>query len=461
MRIDADFVAKVLPQSIVQTFPVDANFSVDTRTLQKGDIFIALCGQKVDGHDFIDQALKKGASAIIANESERLNLIEKYKKEFETVSIIFVPDSMQALIDLAYAWRSNFFYPVVAITGSAGKTTTKEIVRNILQQTNKNFIVSSGNQNTLIGISLNVLKMRAQHHVAVFEVGIAEKGSMKKLVQLLRPTYSAITMVGHGHMQGLGTLADVAREKREVFSTLRQSSVGIINGDQKELNDVSYPHPVIRFGKKTLNQIQARKIVIKDNCMSFLIKIYQKKYFVALQGCNQARINNALCAIAIGKVLQIPDEQLIAGILQPVNVQGRFEILPHASGSVLINDGYNANPESVKASLEAFGLYKTGLKKVLVLGDMMELGEQSNFWHRQIGRMIKVVSNIDSVVFIGKHVEWSKKTIPIGVKSIKFDSVEDAFEHIKSMLLQKDKVFLFKASNSLRFSQLVKNLQEV
>lgn len=462
MHIDAQFVAKVLPNILIQgKFPVDANFTVDSRTVQKGDVFVAIVGAQVDGHDFIEQALQSGASGIIANRSYEKSLMQKYGKEFENKAIVFVPDSAQALIDIAHAWRMQFNYPVAAITGSVGKTTTKEMVRNILKQTDKKYVVSAGNQNTLIGVSLNILKMRADHQIAVFELGIAEKGSMKKLVQLLRPNFAAITYVGHSHMQGLGSVEHVAREKREIFSMLSHADVGIINGDQKELSEVSYAHPVIRFGKKTTNQIQARKIVTHNNSISFVAKIYQKKYAVILPTVNQVRVSNALCAIAVGKLLQIPDELLIQGISQPVMVEGRFQILPHVSGSIIIHDAYNANPESMKASLMAFEAYQTSLKKVLVLGDMMELGAQSNFWHRQLGRMARKVSDVECIILIGKHVEWAKKTMPFGVKMMKFDMIEDAFDTVKSMLLQKDKVILFKASNSLRFSQLIQKLQEI
>ncbi len=462
MPIDAQFFTRVLPQiSIHGLFPIDANFTVDSRVVQKGDVYVAIVGARVDGHDFIGEALQKGAAGIIANSSHQKELMKKYGKEFENKAIVFVRDSKQALIDIAYAWRSQFTYPVVAITGSVGKTTTKEMVRNILKEADKKFIVSSDNQNTLIGVSLNILKMKADHCAAVFELGISDVGSMKKLIELLRPNFAAITHVGHGHMQGLGDISQVAHEKREIFSKLQATDIGIINGDQAELSDVSYAHPVIRFGKKTTNQIQARKIVIKNNSISFIVKIYQNKYAVMLSTVNQVCVMNALCAIAVGKLLQISDKHLIQGIQQPVIVEGRFQILPHWSGSVMIHDAYNSNPDSVKASLTAFEAYQTSFKKVLVLGDMMELGDQSNFWHRQLGRMTRKISNLDSIVLIGKHVEWTKKTIPIGVKTLKFDTIEDAFDMIKSMLLQKDKIFLFKASNSLRLWQLVKNLQKV
>jgi UDP-N-acetylmuramoyl-tripeptide--D-alanyl-D-alanine ligase len=462
MHVDSDFILKNLAQaSVVGKFPSDSNFSVDTRTLQQGDVFVALSGARVDGHDFIGQALQKGALGILANVLHQEKILEKYVKELENKSIIFVTDTYQALIDLAYAWRSQFVCPVVAITGTVGKTTTKEMVRNILKQTGWQFVASSGNQNTLVGVSLNILKMRAEHKAAVFEVGIAEVGSMKKLVELLRPTVAVVTFVGHGHMQGLGDLAQVAREKREVFSLLSEQNVGIINGDQPELSSIKYQHPIMSFGLKSGNQIQAKKVLVANNSISFTLKIYQKKYTVLLPTCNQARVSNALGAIAVGKALGIADELLIAGVCQPILVDGRFAILPHVSGSIIIHDAYNSNPESVKASLQAFENYQTTLKKVLVLGDMMELGDKTDFWHKKLGKMVGKMAQVDSVVLIGVHTCQTQKTLPLGLKTFKFDNIEDALPTIESMLLQKDKVFLCKASNSLRFSQLVQHLLNV
>lgn len=462
MHIDTNFVSKVTPTSTIKgLFPVDANFSVDTRILQKGDVFVALGGAKVDGHDFIDEALKKGAAGFILYAKKQEELVKKYQKQFADKAVMFVDDTLQTLLDLAYAWRTQFSYPVVAITGTVGKTTTKEMVRNILKQTSLKFIASTGNQNTLIGVSMNILKMRPDHDVAVFELGISDCGSMRKLVELLRPTLAVVTHVGHGHMQGLGDVAMVAREKREIFSMFAESNIGIINGDQPELAKISYIHPVIRFGKKTTNQIQARKILCQQNSIAFVLKLYKKKYKVVLPTCNESRVMNALAAISVGQALGIADELLIQGIEQPVVVTGRFQELFHSSGSVLINDAYNCNPDSAKAALLAFDQYQTTLKKVVVLGDMKELGSQSAFWHRQLGRMVRNVSNITQVVLIGQDVASTKKTLPIGVPCLQFLNIDEAFESLRSMLLQKDKVFLCKASNSMRFLELIQRLQEV
>ena len=463
MHLDVDFISKVLGNVHMHngSFPRDSLFGVDTRTLQKGDVFVALKGEQVDGHDFIEEALEKDVSGFVLSNHKKNELLKKFGSKLLEKHLLFVDDTFQALLELAKNWRAQFDYPVVAITGSVGKTTTKEMVRNILKLTDKKFLVSFGNQNTLVGVSLNILKMRPYHHVAVFEVGIGKQGVMKQLADLLRPTFSVITKVGYGHMEGLGDLSSVAHEKREVFSCFSDRDIGIINGDQEELTDISYAHPVIRFGYKTTNQIQARKVVIANNITTFVAKIYDKKYPVVLQGCHQARIMNALAAISVGYVLQIPNELLIQGIEQPIVVNGRFQIFEHHSGSVLINDGYNANPDSTKASLLALQAYETDKQKVVVLGDMLELGIDTLFWHRQIGRFLSKLTEVHHVVLIGTHVKATQKTLPLGMKSTLFTTSLEAFELLKNMLLEKNKVFLFKGSNSVKLSSLVEKLRDL
>lgn len=463
MQLNVDFILKVLENVSMHNgpFPQDSIFSVDTRTLQKGDVFVALQGEHVDGHDFIEEALAKDVSGLIISVRKKGELFEKFGKQLTSKHLLVVQDPLEALLLLAKNWRSQFSYPVIAITGSVGKTTTKEMVRNILKLTDKKFIVSFGNQNTLVGVALNILKMRVDHDVAVFEVGIGKRGAMKKIAELLCPTYAVITKVGYGHMEGLGDISSVAHEKRDVFSCFSDRSIGVINGDQEELSDVSYIHPVIRFGYKTTNQIQARKIVVAQNLTTFVAKIYDKKYPVVLQGCHEARISNALAAISVGKLLQIPHEVIIRGIEQPVVIVGRFQIIPSSSGSVLIHDGYNANPDSTKAALLALQAYQTDKQKIVVLGDMLELGINSIFWHRQIGRFFSKVTGVQHVVLIGDQVVASQKTLPLGMKSTLFSKASDALELLKNMLLEKNKVILFKGSNSIKLSSLVEQLRDL
>lgn len=459
MQIDLDFIKSVIPQVYLHgnSWLYNANFNIDSRTIVPGEIFVALSGAKFDGHDFIDQALAQGAEGFILDISEKNKVLKKYGAELESKSILFVPDTLKTLIELARAWRLKFNIPVVGVTGSVGKTTTKEILRNIFKVAHLDALVSSGNQNTMIGASMNILKLRDHHQLAVFEMGISEVGSMKNLADLIRPTYAVITQIAHAHMQGLGGLDFISKEKREIFSFFTENDIGIINGDQKELKEVSYKHPVICFGKKRTNQIQARKIIFDKNSISFNLSIYKDKYSVILPTCSQNRVMNALAAISVGYLLKIPNEYLIKGVEQPLIVPGRFQVLA-SSGAEIINDAYNANPDSVKAALASFDAYETEKNKVVVLGDMLELGTDSVYWHRQIGRYLAKIKNLKEIVLVGQHVFSMKKSLPFGVKYQIFENIEQAQETINLLTKDKENIILFKASNSLGFTTLIEKL---
>jgi UDP-N-acetylmuramoyl-tripeptide--D-alanyl-D-alanine ligase len=234
----------------------------------------------------------------------------------------------------------------------------------------------------------------------------------------------------------------------------------VINGDQPYLTKYSYQHPVISFGKKTSNQIQARKIMYADNALVFHIKIYQQRFMVKLPTCNEARVMNALGAIAACYLLEIDPAILVQGAEQPLNIAGRFEILNSSSKAEMINDAYNANPESMKASLLAFDKYYTSKKKVIVLGDMLELGDHSMFWHRQLGRFMSKVKNIEELILIGNQVRWLHKTLPYGFKASYFESVDQAYGRLQNVILDQDRVILFKSSRSMGFIELIQKLQE-
>lgn len=458
MRFDEHFLRGVIPEAIVEgePFPDDAHFSIDTRTLKKGDVFIALSGAHNDGHDFLNDALLNGARGLIiaADKRERLNSLDK--KLLKVVAIASVPDVMLALLKLASAWRAQFAYPVVAITGSVGKSTTKEILANVLRLNKTEHMVSHANQNTQIGVALNILRLRSHHQVGIFEVGISTRGEMAKIADLLRPTTALITNIGHSHMEGLGSLADIALEKRDIFKYFTEESIGIINGDQSVLADVGYIHPVIKFGAKTINQIQARKINVSGDHISFVLKIYRQKFPILLKNTHTGRVFNALAAAAAAQLLKVPSAVIAQGIALPVEIPGRFEhrVLKAIPGQ-LINDCYNANPESMKASLLAFGTIETKYQKIAVLGDMLELGVNSPFWHRQLGRFLRKVPSVKHVILVGNMVKWTKKTLPVGVTAELVPDWKEAEKRLKQRISTDPSLVLVKGSHGMKLSKLV------
>jgi len=460
MRFDEHFLRGALSKvsiiaGVTAKFPEDARFSIDTRTIEKGDIYVALSGATYDGHNFLQAAIDKGAVGLIIADDKKGFLAKLNQKALDAVLVIIVPDTLQALLRLATTWRAQFNFPVVAITGSVGKTSTKEILAAILDFNGNKYIASRGNQNTQIGLALNMLRMRSSHEMAIFEVGINKRDEMAKLANMLRPTTAVITNVGHCHMEGLGSLGGIAQEKRDLFKYFNEDSIGIINGDIAILASVGYIHPVIKFGAKTTNQIQARKINIGTKTTTFVLKIYKTKHNVTLNTIHEAAVFNSLAATALAHQLGVADEIIIKAIQQPVIVAGRFEERPlKNSKGLLINDCYNANPESMKAALLAFEKIETSAKKIAVLGDMLELGLNGPFWHRQIGRFLRKVPSLQQVILVGDRVAWTKKTVPVGLKTEIVPTWKEAAVLLES-LYGADTLVLVKGSRGMELSSLV------
>ncbi|MEX0940615.1 MAG: UDP-N-acetylmuramoyl-tripeptide--D-alanyl-D-alanine ligase [Candidatus Babeliales bacterium] len=460
MQFNEEFVKKAVTGAslLYKAFPEDHSFSIDTRTLKKGDIFVALQGKQADGHNFLAEALKKEAHGLIIAEQKKDCLKNLDKEILKKKLIILVPDTMRALVDLATAWRAQFDYPVVGITGSVGKTSTKETMSNILDLHGEPYIASLGNQNTIYGLALNILRMRAHHKIAIFEMGISRRGEMAKLTTMTKPTTAIVTNVGHCHMEGLGSIIDIASEKREIFKYFKEDSIGIINGDQPLLAQVAYTHPVIKFGSKTTNQIQARKINITSTHTTFVLKLYKEKYYITLNKNHNGLVFNSLAATAIGYLLKIPAQTILDGIQKPVVIAGRFEEKPLKTGKgIIINDCYNANPESMKAALVALQAIDTNAQKVAVLGDMLELGVNSPFWHRQLGRFLRKVPSLRKVILVGSMVKWTQKTIPVNVQIDMVASWQEALEKLKGKLDQES-IVLVKGSLGIGLKNLVDEL---
>jgi len=465
MRLDEQLLKRAIPDASIlySTFPGDFQFSIDSRTLNKGDIFVALKGSTYDGHDFIQDVLDKGAAGLFID-VDKQDLLKKINvSKLKNILVVVVSDVLNALYSLAKAWRSQFDYPVVAITGSIGKTSTKEIVKTVLDLHDEGkYLASHGNQNTQLGLALNILRMRSKHKAAVFEVGVARRCQMAQRSALLKPTIALITGIGHSHMEGLGSLADIAFEKRDIFKYFSESNIGIVNGDLSVLSQVAYMHPVVKFGSKTSNQVQIRKVHTGENSINFVLKLYKQKYSIALENTHLGTVYNVAAAAAVAYLLDIPIKTIIKGIQTPIVVPGRFEqrFLPAKKG-FLINDCYNANPESMKSSLLAFQALSTNAQKILVLGDMLELGSNSPFWHRQLGRFLRKVPSLSHVILVGDLVKWTKKTLPIGLTSDLVASWKEAADLLQKRLakhsVKNEAAVLVKGSRGIELDRLVEN----
>lgn len=456
MHLTEGFLKAVLPEAIVLHGKLDCQvtFSVDSRSILQHELFVPVQGAKLDGHSFLDQALITGAGALIARDKKFL--LATFPQEILEKRIIIVVDNpLEAFLELASAWRARFTCKIVGITGSVGKTSTKYMLGSILTQAHKRCFVSHGNQNTLIGIALNVVRVNDEHQVAVFELGINVRGEMKKLAQFLRPDLAIITGIGHSHLEGLGTLASVATEKRAIFSYFNESSIGIINGDQAVLSGVGYAHPVVRFGLKTTNQVQARRVIMKDNKLSFFLKIYQETHCVTLNVQHRGMIMNALAATAAAHFLGVDGKTIVNALQSLPERSQRFERCPlKGYRGTLIDDCYNASPESMRAALLALEEIETLGKKVAVLGDMLELGENSAFWHRQIGRFLRKTPSLSHLILVGTQMQFMHKVVPVGIQVEMVPSWQEAIERLK-YTLENDAVVLIKGSNGMQLHNVV------
>ncbi len=457
MSFDQQFFKKVLPDVLLLGAGIPESFicSVDSRTLKKGEVFVALKGEHQDGHAFVADAVANGAAGLIIAQDKQECLTSLDLPVRKGLFIACVPNPYDALIKLATAWRTQFTYPVIGITGSLGKTSTKELLAHIMQLQGKKFIASAGTQNTMIGAALNILKMRSDHEVAIFEMGISKRGEMAQLAAMLRPTTALITAIGHSHMEGLGSLVDIAAEKRDIFKFFTEESIGIINGDQPILSTISYRHPIIKFGCKTVNQIQARKIQSNGSQTQFILKLYRERYRIVLPTSHTGRVMNALAAASLAHVLNIPHDIIIKGIQASLVVPGRFErrTIKQSKG-LLIDDCANANPESMKTALLAFEKLESKGQKIAVLGDMLELGVTSPFWHRQLGRLLRKVPSLQHILLVGDYVKWTKKTAPVSMTVELVPTWKEAIECLEKRL-DRESVVLVKGSRNVGLDKLV------
>lgn len=440
----------------------DCTLSIDSRTIKSGEIFLALEGPNFDGHDFISEALSRGASALIIQKDKKNFLNRVSSNLLRDRPIIIVENTYPALIEMAKYWRQGFEGKVIGITGSLGKTTTKEILGSILRSSGIPAYVSFKNQNNIIGLCINILKKKKSDRVAVFEVGINHKGEMDELTDILRPDIAVITSIAHVHTEGLMSLGKIAAEKQRIMKHFSSSNIGVIPGDCNILTNSYYNHPIIRFGLKKKNQIQAKgiKMVLDEGRfgttgISFILRIFKEEFKLFLGFDNEIVVKNALAAVATATLISLPVEKIIAGLENFKSISGRFEkrVLKNNKG-ILINDCYNASPESMKKALKAFHKMRVKGSKIAVLGDMLELGKKEIFWHRQIGKFLCNTLSIKHLILVGNSAHVIATTAPLTMKVSLAQDWKEAYKRLNEVL-ERDSLVLLKSSRAVGLTNIV------
>lgn len=346
----------------------------DTRTLVPGDLFVALKGERVDGHDLILDAEARGASGVVVNRMVETRL-----------PILLVSDTLQALGLLAKAYRESFQIPIVAVTGSCGKTTVKEMIASILSLQGST-LANEGNLNTDVGVPLTLLRLEPKHQLAVIEMGARQKGDIAYLMGIAKPKVTLITNAGVAHLEIFGTERGIAEAKGEIFAHLDPNGTAIINKDDKHAEywqGLLKKQRVITFGLRAKADIQCNNPVMHDLSSEFELVTDMGKIAIHLPMPGEHSIQNALAAAAVARALDIPLTHIKAGLERFKAVTGRLQNKIGINGIRIIDDTYNANPISMRAALNVLASFSG--QKVFVMGDMFELGEGAVSLHRQIG----------------------------------------------------------------------------
>ncbi len=424
-----------------------SNFCKDTRILKKGDIYVGIHGENFDGNTFFDKALDLGAKALIVDNP---NL--DYSK-YSDKTIILVPNSVYCLQELAKYKRSLVDIPVVAVTGSVGKTTTKDMIASVLSRKYK-VLKTEGNYNNEIGLPLTVLNL-SNEEAMVLEMGMSSFGEISLLSKIARPTISVITMIGSSHIEYLGSRENILKAKLEILDGM-DKKILIINNDNDLLHGYSKNHDVITVGINNLSDYHA--INVSSDYSSFDIEGYVSN--VKNEYKNSAYLTNMLLAYAVGKLVDISDKDFKDAIDNLVLTGKRLENIPNDKGYIIINDAYNASQESMGVALEYLSRIESK-RKIAVLGDMLELGSFARKMHEEVGKMV-YKNNIDILITVGdmaKYIVDGAENSGMNSDNIySFDNNMECVNFLKEFLSKGDAI-VFKASNGMKLYEIVDTIK--
>jgi UDP-N-acetylmuramoyl-tripeptide--D-alanyl-D-alanine ligase len=429
--------------------------STDSRAVKKNDLFFALKGEKFDAHDFIDSVVKAEAVAIVVHREWSLKN-EKYFRTFPCLFVI-VNDTTVAFGELARIYRRKFDIPVIAIGGSNGKTTTKEMVNAVLR-TKYDVLSTEGNLNNHIGVPQTLFRLTSKHDVAVVEIGTNHFGELKYLSEIVEPTHGLITNIGKEHLEFFGDEDGVAKEELELFNYLNSHrAVAFVNSDDRYLEEgAAKLKKQVSYGMFSKADVRAKKIMTNEIGQSGFEIAWQKKnisFNVMLGVPGLHNVTNALAASAVGLKLRVKPKKIAKALREFSSASKRMEVLSN-NGIIILNDTYNSNPDSVIVALKTLSTFNTRGKKIVVLGDMRELGDTSKREHTNIGVEVSEMK-FDHLFTFGPFSKYTSEAF--GVSAKHFESKEELSKELKIMLKQGD-VVLVKGSRGMKMEEVVNQL---
>lgn len=423
--------------------------STDSRNTQPGDLFIALRGEKFDGGAYAAQALQQGAVGVVLDAAQAPEVLHALR----------VPDTRLALGQLAAGWRKRFTLPIVAITGSNGKTTVKEMLAAILRHAaggNDSVLATEGNLNNDIGLPLMLLRLRDTHRYAVLEMGMNHLGEIDYLTRLAHPDVALINNAQAAHVGMLGSIAEIARAKCEIYNGLDANGIAIVNADDAYVGmwrEANVGRRIISFG---LDQdANVRGQYLSDEQGSTLtVQTVSERFEVRLQVPGAHNVRNALAACTAALALNIAPADISSGLASFSGVKGRLQKKRGRNGSTFIDDSYNANPDSVLAALKVLSLHPG--QKIVVLGDMGELGDEAPALHAQMGLAARL-AGIDKLYALG---DLTRETVEaFGAGAAHFERIEDLLAEL-GPALSADTTVLVKGSRFMQMERVVQHYTE-
>ena len=435
------------------------NFERDSRLIKKDDVFIAMKGKNFNGNLLWKSAFENGAKVAIVTELDETN--EDFSIWNDKV-IIKVKDQITALHQMATKKREMYGknFPIVAVTGSVGKTSTKDAIAGVLSKKYK-VLKTQGNLNNDIGVPLTILSIQDED-IAVVEMGMNHFGEISRLSKIVKPTISVITNIGTSHIGNLGSRENILKAKLEILDGMEIPYL-IVNNDNDLLHDWYEKNKdkiqIKTFGIKNQSDATVENINLQENFSEFICCLKNEKFNVKVSIPGEHFVINALCAALVGKTLNLTDKEIKSGIEGFELTKKRMEIKVLKDEIKIINDSYNASFESMKASIKYLGSMKTG-RKIAVLGDMFELGEYAEELHRKVGDEV-TKNKIDILLCSGensKYIAENAKKSGMPEQNIYYkETKEEVYDTLKKIIKAKDNV-LIKASNGMKFYEIAEKL---
>ena len=425
--------------------------STDTRAPCKGMAFFALKGKNYDGYEFIKKAAEKGAAVLII--SKLGNELDEFFPNIP--GVIVVGDTLQALGDFAGYYRSKFPVITIGITGSNGKSTTKEMLASILS-IEKPTLANFGSYNNLVGVPSTLFELNKEHQYCVLELGISVPGEIDRLIEITSPKICVITNIGSTHLEYLKTINGVFEEKRKSVDSLAKDEIAVLNIDDEYLNKLSgeLSCKVITYGLNPTADVHPTDISMKETGLKFTLHSPAGTISLELPVYGRFNIYNALAASASAHALGVSLETIQKGLLQFKQLHMRMEIIKTPEGAIIVNDAYNANPSSMREALENFVQMYPDRQKIAVLGDMLELGDSAKEEHALLGEFTARLP-LFKIYLYGKKVKYF--IVPSLTETIYFEDQAALTVKLKSELNDSVAV-LFKGSRALELEKIVERL---